>query len=330
MFITLSTLRLLIVDDQALIRTAMRHMLMTLGAKHIDEAVSGEQAIERLLGTQYDLVVSDIDMSPVNGLQLLQHIRTGDYGLKRETLFIMLTGVATKEFVTTCINLDVNAFLTKPPKKELIMSRLQYALTTPFKIKEPQEYQKLVLPELAASEPNGNNGGIKAAAGPTASPALTSTKRTATTRDDKQQRQEDDEKAHEPGMFYIIWSDKLSTGIPSIDELLKRSTQLMNRAYSGRGQVFPDGVQDQFVQECFIFATDLLRQMETTVAPCGQELVRKFVENRVGLSASLARTRLVMQISPELVNYEVFNAMKFWWQNVSKLLAEHREKLTKT
>ena len=328
MFVTLSTLRILIVDDQALIRTAMRHILTGLGAKHVDEAVSGEQAIERLLTTNYELVISDIDMSPVNGLQLLKHIRTGDYGLKRDTLFVMLTGVATKEFVTSCIALDVNAFLTKPPKKELMMARLQYALTTPFKLKEASQYEQMELPELLAKAPVESSSAAITTQTPISANAATKPKPAADIASDLEQQKEDDDVAQEPGMFYIIWSDKFSAGIPSVDALLKKNALLMNKAYAGRGEVFADGSQDQFLQECFVFASEQLREIEQILAYSGHDIVRRFAEARVALSASLARSRLVMQVSPELVNYEIFNAMKNWWHRVISLINENRDKLS--
>lgn len=148
----LSHLRFLIVDDQALVRTAMRHMLTSLGAKQITDTDNGEEAIELMLKTPFDIVISDIDMESMNGLQLLKCIRLGERGLRRATRFIMLTGMATREAVQACIQLDVHAFLTKPPKKELLSSRLQHALDTNIKLKDPAHYRDIVVPSFDAEE----------------------------------------------------------------------------------------------------------------------------------------------------------------------------------
>lgn len=309
MFVPLATLKLLVVDDQSLVRTAMRHMLMALGAKHITDASSGEEAIELLLKQPFDLVISDIDMAPINGLELLRHIRLGEYGLNRATLFVMLTGVATKEFVAACINLDVNAFLTKPPKKELLMSRLQYALTNPVKLKDKKDYELIVIPELAAPSAPAERVHSTAVASAAKAP-----------------QDDSDSKAQVPGMHYIIWSDKFNIGDAQLDEIMQQGARLMNKAYVGRGQVLELSLQDEFVQDCFRFSAERLRELEQTVTGTDAELAKKFGETRLALSATLAKVRLVMQVSPEMVNYEIFTAMKTWWHRELDLLAKYREK----
>ena len=313
MFVPLNTLKLLIVDDQALVRTAMRHMLMALGAKHLTDASSGEEAIELLLKQEFDLVISDIDMSPINGLELLKHIRHGDYGLKRDTLLVMLTGVSTKEFVIACVNLDVNAFLTKPPKKELLMSRIQYALTTPFTLKEAKTYALIVLPEIDAP----------AAPAARANTTMTSSAHQMT------DHQDGDAHAHQPGMHYIIWSEKFHFGLPSLDEILQLGAKLLNRAYVDKGKTLEMEDMDQFITTCFQFANEKLRVIENTICSTDEPLRKRFAEIRLGLSASLARIRLIMQVSPDIVMYETFNVMKIWWNKTIDLMTEYRNNANK-
>lgn len=312
MFVPLNTLKLLIVDDQSLVRTAMRHMLTALGAKHLTDASSGEEAIELLLKQEFDLVISDIDMSPINGLELLKHIRHGDYGLKRDTLLVMLTGVSTKEFVIACVNLDVNAFLTKPPKKELLMSRIQYALTTPFNLKEAKAYKLIVIPEINAP----------------AAPAARANIAAVEMRKLREEEQESNAMAQVPGMHYIVWSDKFQFGLPSLDEILQTGARLLNRAYVDKGKSLQMEELDQFVSACFQFASERLREIEQSAGQSDEELQKRFVEVRLGLAANLARIRLIMQVSPDIVMYECFNVMKTWWHKTLDLMTEYRNRTT--
>jgi CheY-like chemotaxis protein len=66
--------RVLVVDDDALIRDALRLILEELGA-HVTEAVDGRQAIEQLEAGRFDLVLCDLRMPEVDGFAVIRRIR---------------------------------------------------------------------------------------------------------------------------------------------------------------------------------------------------------------------------------------------------------------
>src|SRR5580704_4861334 len=65
----------LIVDDSATVRSLVRKILTQLGYKNIDEASDGESALDKIFDKHFDLVISDWNMEPMNGEELLKEVR---------------------------------------------------------------------------------------------------------------------------------------------------------------------------------------------------------------------------------------------------------------
>jgi two-component system, chemotaxis family, chemotaxis protein CheY len=89
----------------------IRDGLQELGITNIMHANDGEQALKMMMATPAHMI-SDFNMPKLNGLQLLQAIRT--YKPIRKTPFIILTGGTTKQIVEIGAKLDLNNYLTKP------------------------------------------------------------------------------------------------------------------------------------------------------------------------------------------------------------------------
>lgn len=106
------TFTILLVEDSVLMRSLLRDMLRPATQFAVIEAAEGAQAMEILRRQRVDLVLSDWNMQPINGLQLLQAMRA------EETLaaipFIMMTGEQTPQTITHAVAAGVAAFLTKP------------------------------------------------------------------------------------------------------------------------------------------------------------------------------------------------------------------------
>src|SRR3989339_292781 len=84
--------RLLIIDDEKGIRTFLSYELSQRGYA-VDVAADGEEGLEKIKSGHYDLVISDIMMPKVNGLQVLQVVKK----TSPETEVIIMTGYATIE-----------------------------------------------------------------------------------------------------------------------------------------------------------------------------------------------------------------------------------------
>lgn len=102
----------LVVDDYQTMIRIIRNLLGQLGFKDIDDASDGEQALEKLRQRKYGLIISDWNMQPMTGYELLKSVRT-DQALN-STPFIMVTAESKTENVIAAKKAGVNNYIVKP------------------------------------------------------------------------------------------------------------------------------------------------------------------------------------------------------------------------
>jgi two-component system chemotaxis response regulator CheY len=105
-------LPILIVDDFDTMLQVLRNLLRQLGFRNVDEASDAPAALEKLRNKPYQLVISDWNMKPMTGLELLKAMR-GDQELNKVP-FIMATAEATRDNVTEAKAAGVNNYIVKP------------------------------------------------------------------------------------------------------------------------------------------------------------------------------------------------------------------------
>lgn len=113
----------LIVDDENALRTLMKYELEHRGFT-VTEAESGEVALEKLQNDHFKLVILDIRMPGIDGLEVLRKIREGDLADK----VIMLTGVDELKIARDSLSLGANDFLTKPYDLRTLLSCINRVL----------------------------------------------------------------------------------------------------------------------------------------------------------------------------------------------------------
>ena len=119
-----SPLNVLVVDDMPAIRRMLRQMLQHLGVKgDIREAGDGQEAWEVLQERPFDLVVCDINMPRMNGLDLLRHLRATPQF--QTTPFLMISGEVSEDIVAASAESEVDGYLLKPFKIESFEGRLR-------------------------------------------------------------------------------------------------------------------------------------------------------------------------------------------------------------
>jgi two-component system chemotaxis response regulator CheY len=114
---------ILIVDDYKTMLRIIRNLLKQLGFDNVDEATDGSQALQKLRQKDFALVISDWNMEPMTGLQLLREIRA-DIRLK-DMPFIMVTAESKTENVIAAKQAGVNNYIVKPFNAETLKSKLQ-------------------------------------------------------------------------------------------------------------------------------------------------------------------------------------------------------------
>ncbi len=114
---------ILIVDDYKTMLRIIRNLLKQLGFNNIDEATDGSAALAKMRSRNFGLVISDWNMEPMTGYQLLKEVRA-DGNLKR-TPFIMVTAESKTENVIAAKQAGVNNYIVKPFNAATLKGKLQ-------------------------------------------------------------------------------------------------------------------------------------------------------------------------------------------------------------
>jgi two-component system chemotaxis response regulator CheY len=113
---------ILIVDDYKTMLRIIRNLLKQLNFNNVDEAMDGSEALKKLREKKFGLVISDWNMEPMTGLQLLREVRS-DIKLK-ETPFIMVTAESKTENVIAAKEAGVSNYIVKPFNAETLKQKL--------------------------------------------------------------------------------------------------------------------------------------------------------------------------------------------------------------
>jgi len=116
----------LVVDDYQTMIRIIRNLLNQLGFKNIEEAKDGRQALEKLNSGRFGLVISDWNMEPMTGYELLQQVRASDK--LKATPFIMVTAESKTENVIAAKKAGVNNYIVKPFNAETLKGKLKTVL----------------------------------------------------------------------------------------------------------------------------------------------------------------------------------------------------------
>jgi len=145
--------RVLIVDDEPFQRRVLREVLKNLEFRKITEADSGQTAIEKVTGQKFDVILSDVQMPDMNGLELLRRIRAGKVSTPRDSRFIVLTSFSNTEVLGAAMALDVNGFLAKPIRIGVVMEKIKKAVQEKFSARPEADYEAVVtdLPTLGGT-----------------------------------------------------------------------------------------------------------------------------------------------------------------------------------
>jgi CheY-like chemotaxis protein len=117
------TAPVLVVDDPTVMVDLTRRVLSRLGFEQIDHEPDGEKALIRLRSREYQLVISDMHMQPVTGLQLLRSVRQ-DRSLNR-IRFLLMTGSVEPWTVMAAKLAGADAYLLKPFTPEQLKGKVK-------------------------------------------------------------------------------------------------------------------------------------------------------------------------------------------------------------
>jgi len=116
-------MNVLIVDDYNTMLRIIKNLLKQLGFDNVDEATDGSMAYGKIEDKDYGLVISDWNMEPMTGLELLQKVRARS-DAKKDTPFIMVTAESKTENVIAAKQAGVNNYIVKPFNAETLKTKM--------------------------------------------------------------------------------------------------------------------------------------------------------------------------------------------------------------
>ncbi len=119
-------MKILIVDDYKTMLRILRNLLRQLNFNNIDEATDGSMALQKLRQDTFGMVISDWNMEPMTGIQLLREVRADD-GLKHLP-FIMITAESKSENVIAAKEAGVSNYIVKPFNAETLKTKMASVL----------------------------------------------------------------------------------------------------------------------------------------------------------------------------------------------------------
>jgi two-component system, chemotaxis family, chemotaxis protein CheY len=114
---------ILVVDDYNTMIRIIRNLLKQLGFEDIDDASDGSAALTKMRDKKYGLVISDWNMEPMTGYELLKEVRS-DPGLSK-TPFIMVTAESKTENVIAAKKAGVNNYIVKPFNAQTLKTKIE-------------------------------------------------------------------------------------------------------------------------------------------------------------------------------------------------------------
>lgn len=121
--LTDKAIKILIVDDYKTMLRIIRNVLRQIGLVNVDEANDGAEALAMLKQGEYGLVISDWNMAPMTGFELLQHVRADER--LRATPFIMVTAESKTENVIAAKQAGVSNYIVKPFSAETLREKIE-------------------------------------------------------------------------------------------------------------------------------------------------------------------------------------------------------------
>ena len=125
------TLKALIVDDNAHMRSLLRALLNSLGIKNVAEATHGGTALDVLRERKSDLVLTDMQMRPMDGIEFTRMVRNSDISPNPFVPIIMISGHTERHRVEAARDVGITEFIAKPINAGNLYTRIAEIVERP-------------------------------------------------------------------------------------------------------------------------------------------------------------------------------------------------------
>ena len=136
----ISAVKFLIVEDNPFMRIILKQLLRALGVLEMAEAIDGAQAFSVMKTFEPDIILVDWEMQPLDGLDFVKLVRTGDDSPNEYVPMIMVTGHSEQNKVTQARDAGINEILIKPLSVRTLFARIRAVIERPRAYIETKVY----------------------------------------------------------------------------------------------------------------------------------------------------------------------------------------------
>lgn len=129
--IAFERLKVLIVEDNLHMRTLLRSLLSSLGIREIHEAADGSAALIVMREKKCDLILTDLAMKPMDGLELTRELRTAPSSPNPFIPIVMITGHTERHRVQAARDAGITEFLAKPVTAQSLFAHIAMIIEHP-------------------------------------------------------------------------------------------------------------------------------------------------------------------------------------------------------
>ncbi|MBC8337500.1 MAG: response regulator [Alphaproteobacteria bacterium] len=119
-------MHILVVDDYNTMLRILKNLLKQLGFNNVDQAMDGAEALSLLNSQKFDFVISDWNMEPMTGIELLKEVRASEK--LKHIPFIMITAESKTENVVAAKQAGVSNYIVKPFNAETLKGKMASVL----------------------------------------------------------------------------------------------------------------------------------------------------------------------------------------------------------
>ncbi|WP_434361384.1 response regulator [Parasalinivibrio latis] len=321
----------LIVDDHEVVRETLALMTAAVGFKASIQAEDGAQAISLLFHQQPSFVITDLQMEPIDGLELLRLLRSGRFGLRHDLPIVILTANASEQVIAQCIAFDVDAFLVKPVSREALIERIKQLQVHPKIKKSPDYYFSLYQKDPAKSTHFQADGAV----------AFIGDDNEILAMDDDFSNTEDDgffvvdvggdadyTLEVKPESYFIRWQDKYSVGNVDLDDSNRQFVNIINQAYTAIQNHEDSRNLERFAT---LFNEYINRHIPLEEALLVDSEYQGLTAHTNEHKKLLQQTNVILlrcQAEPNRYKTDFFKLLRYWWsQHIVKSDTAYRHHL---
>ena len=115
-------------DDEEVMRVFVANSLRRLGIQSIETATDGASAMRAMVSFKPDLVLTDIHMKPMNGLEFVRHLRAHANPMVKNMKVIFMSADASTATLEDAMPLGTYGYIVKPPRLDTLKAKIELAL----------------------------------------------------------------------------------------------------------------------------------------------------------------------------------------------------------